>query len=257
MCLYLLFFLKGLHYNQVMPRRPKSQAALCGCTVAGLHPGQGKHATYIVPFTGWLLLWAAEAYARLAMPCFEGGAGHDGFADPGSFSGGIYRSSLSGGWQIGSIVATLPLAWVAWQAFRQRHTQRLLIWTAAGLMLTGCLGYGLFGQVAQSRRGYERLTARLNTLDPDRRLPVLVYRKCLPSISFYRGALAVMALGKEREVQFERTPDYHTYYLTSPEEVQAFLAGYDRLFVVAEPEQMPELIARQGWFVTRWPLTAG
>ena len=243
---YLLFFLKGLHYHQVMPRRLKILLIYIAAPLVVFTLAKGKHATYIVPFYGVASLWAAEAYARLAMPWLRRAVlGMLGLLALAPVVAAFTVHPLASGWQVCSAVAALPLAWVVWQAFRERHTQRLLIWTAAGLLMTGCMGYVLFGQATHNRRGYEQLTARLNALDPDRRLPVLVYRKSLPSISFYRGALAVMALGKEREVQFEQNDDYRVAYVASHEKLQDFLARNTRLFVVAEPEEMVGLSVGQ------------
>lgn len=239
---YLLFFLKGLHYHQVMPRRLKILLIYVAAPLLVLTLAKGKHASYIVPFYGVSSLWAAEAYARLAMPRLRAVVlGMLGLLALAPLGAAVALRPLAGYWQACSVAAILPLAWLAWKAFRERHTQRLLMWTAASLMLASCLGYVLYGQVAHVRRGYERLAARLNLLDPDRRLPVLVYRKSLPSISFYRGALAVMALGKEREVQFEQNADYRASYLASYGELQDFMDNNSRLFIVADARDIPDL----------------
>ncbi len=244
---YLLFFLKGLRYHQVMPRRLKILLIYVAAPLLVFSLAKGKHASYIVPFYGIASLWAAEAYARLAMPWLRQAVlGLLGLLVLAPLVAVFVIHPLSGGWQVVSAGACLPLAWLTWQAFQERRSQRLLVWTAACLMLVGCLGYALFGQVAHGRRGYERLVAKLNSLDPARDLPVLVYRKSLPSVSFYRGELAVMALGSSREIQFEHNDHYRNWYLTSDQELGDFLADRPRLFVIAEAREMQNLAAEQG-----------
>ncbi len=243
---YLLFFLKGLRYHQVMPRRLKVLLIYVAAPLLVFSLAKGKHASYIVPFYGVASLWAAEAYARLAMPWLRQAVlGLLGLLALTPLIAVLVVHPLGGGWQVISAAASLPLVLLTWQAFRERRSQRLLLWTAACLMLVGCLGYGLYGQVAHGRRGYERLVTKLNSLDPAHELPVLVYRKSLPSVSFYRGELAVMALGSSREIQFEQDDRYRNWYLTSDQELQDFLAGRPRLFVIAEPEEMLNLVAEQ------------
>jgi 4-amino-4-deoxy-L-arabinose transferase-like glycosyltransferase len=243
---YLFFFLKGLGYHQVMPRRLKVLLIYVVAPLVVFSLAKGKHATYIVPFYGIAALWTAEVYARLAMPRLRAVVlGLLGLLALAPLAAVFAVRPLAGYWQALSAAASLPLAWLAWQAFRDRRSQRLLLWTAASLLLAGCLGYMLYGEASQNRRGYERLADRLNTLDSGRRLPVLVYHKFLPSVSFYRGALAVMALGEEREVQFEQDDGYRSWYLANDRELQDFLARHPRLFVVARPGEMPALASGQ------------
>ncbi len=243
---YLFFFLKGLGYHQVMPRRLKVLLIYVAAPLLIFSLAKGKHATYIVPFYGIAALWTAEVYARLAMPRLRAAVlGLLGLLALAPLAATIAVRPLAGYWQALSAAFFLPLAWLAWQAFRDRRSQRLLLWTAVSLLLAGCLGYMLYGEASHDRRGYERLADRLNALDSGRRLPVLAYHKFLPSVSFYRGALAVMALGEEREVQFEQDEGYRAWYLANDRELQAFLARQPRLFVVARPEEMPGLAAGQ------------
>ena len=43
------------------------------------------------------------------------------------------------------------------------------------------------------------MVTRMNQLDPERQIPTLVYKKNLPSISFYRQKLAIMALARREK----------------------------------------------------------
>jgi 4-amino-4-deoxy-L-arabinose transferase-like glycosyltransferase len=241
---YLFFFLKGLCYHQVMPRRLKVLLLYVGVPLIVFSLAKGKHATYIVPFFGIAALWTAEVYARLAMPRLRaivlvllGLLALAPLATP------LALPSLPGTWQIVAAAFFPVMGWLVWKGYRDRRTQRLLLWTAVSLMFAGCLGSFLYGQMSGKSRGYEDLTARLNAMDPARRVPVLVYRKFLPSISFYRQALAVMALGEERETRFERNGGYRAWYLTDDGEVRNYVSRQPRLFVVAKPREMSSLAA--------------
>lgn len=92
-------------------------------------------------------------------------------------------------------------------------------------------------------KAYRALVEPCIIRDPDKRVPIMVYRAFLPSISFYRGELAVMALGREREVMFETDDRYKQWYLTTDEEVRRFAGSRDRLFVVTEPKDLASLQA--------------
>lgn len=95
----------------------------------------------------------------------------------------------------------------------------------------------------RAMKAYRALADACTARDPDKRVPVMVYRGFLPSISFYRGELAVMALGREREVMFETDTRYRQWYLTTEDEVRRFAGSRDRLFVVTEPKDLPSLQA--------------
>ena len=208
---------------------------------------KGKHATYIVPFYGVAALWAAEAYARLAMPRLRIATLLQlGILALAPAVAAFAIRPLSPAWQVLAASISLPLGWLAWQAFKDRRSQHFLLWTACSLLLAGCLGYALFGQKAHNRRGFELLTRHINTLDPNRRLPIMVYDKTLPSVSFYRGQLAIMAMGGEREIAFENDDAFRNYYLTTDAEVETFLSSNPRLFIVTRPHEIQQLSTRQG-----------
>lgn len=243
---YVLFFLKGLRHHQTMPRRLKVLLIYVVAPLIVFSLSKGKHATYIAPFYGVAALWTAEVYARLAMPRLRSATllllAILAIA-PAVAS--IVIRPLSLPWQVLAACMSLPLAWLAWRAFRDRTSQQFLFWTACSLLIAGCLGYAVFGQKAHYRRGFELLTGHINALDPERRLPVLVYRGNLPSVSFYRGHLAIMAMGGEREIAFEKDAAFRDYYLTSDTEIDAFLANTPQLFIVARTEDLHRLATRQ------------
>ena len=62
-------------------------------------------------------------------------------------------------------------------------------------------------------KSYRPMVTKMNELDPQRQVPTLVYTGFLPSISFYRQELAIMALGKPRETMFETNDRYRQWYV--------------------------------------------
>jgi hypothetical protein len=89
-------------------------------------------------------------------------------------------------------------------------------------------------------KGFRPMVERMNGLDPDRKVRTLVYKEFLPSISFYRRELAVMAMGRVREVDFEKDEAYRQWYVRTGEELRAAVSGRPRLFVVCEPNHVGE-----------------
>ncbi|BAI80457.1 conserved hypothetical protein [Deferribacter desulfuricans SSM1] len=85
-------------------------------------------------------------------------------------------------------------------------------------------------------RGYRQMGLYLNKLDPDKKLDILVYNGFIPSLSFYRDKLVVMAYGKERETQFEKDEKYKSYYLTNDNEIMQFVKERGSFFLVTRPK---------------------
>jgi 4-amino-4-deoxy-L-arabinose transferase len=87
---------------------------------------------------------------------------------------------------------------------------------------------------ASEFKAYEAMTAAINQRDPERRLEVLVYQDFLPSISFYRNRLAVMALGRDRETLFQDDDAFRQTTLASDIALNTFLSDRAEIFVVAK-----------------------
>ena len=62
-------------------------------------------------------------------------------------------------------------------------------------------------------KGYRTMVMKMNALDPQRQVPTVVYKGFLPSVSFYRQELAIMALGRPRETMFEVNDNYRQWYV--------------------------------------------
>ena len=97
--------------------------------------------------------------------------------------------------------------------------------------------------VQDRMKGYRPMVMKMNALDPQRQVPTLVYTGFLPSVSFYRQQLAIMAMGRPRETQFEENDRYRTWYVQSDVELKENLADLPRVFVVTEPEHIGKFSA--------------
>ncbi len=227
---WTFFFLWGLVKTKTFPRRVRILLLYLVVPFIVFTVAKGKHATYILPLYGMAALFTAEAFFRFAMPLgrfltlvlvtLMGAApAVAGFLLPELAD---YRVPLG-------VASGLGLA-VAWGVFRALRSERFLAWVSVGIVLFSVTGYAAFAKVTHHRRGYERLVDHLNQLDPQRQLP--------PSVSFYRGQLAVMALGAPREVQFQDDGSYRLYYLDTDRDVTDYLADHPALFVVLHPGEI-------------------
>lgn len=79
--------------------------------------------------------------------------------------------------------------------------------------------------------GFEYMVDTANSIDPDRKLESICYKRDLPSTSFYRNKLSVMALGTIRETQFQKDESFKRYYIQSGEEISDFLKNNKQFFL--------------------------
>ncbi len=79
--------------------------------------------------------------------------------------------------------------------------------------------------------GFENMVKTANKLDPERKLESVCYKRDLPSVSFYRNKIAVMAFGMQRETQFEKNETYKKYYIESETEMKNFLKNNKEFFL--------------------------
>jgi hypothetical protein len=176
---------------------------------------------------------AAEAFARFPMPRLRLAAlAVLAPVAPALAGAGFFYRPLAGK-QVPLVVAGLLAGVLLWQAWRCRRRPAFLSWIAVFFLFLITVGIWGTGVAGPQMRGYERMAAALNRLDPGRHLEVLVYRGFLPSLSFYRGRLAVMAFGETRNTQFQHNQNYRRYYVRTEEALRSFLATKKALFVVA------------------------
>lgn len=110
-----------------------------------------------------------------------------------------------------------------------------------------CIGYQALPSLEKTTKGYEQMTAKINSIDPDRRYDTVIYKSFLPSVSFYRGKTAIMALGRMREVEFEKNEGYRKGYAENATELVKLLNGEDRVFMITEPGNLGEFQQTTGF----------
>lgn len=79
--------------------------------------------------------------------------------------------------------------------------------------------------------GFENMVKMANSIDPERKLESVCYKKDLPSVSFYRNKIAIMAFGNQRETQFEKDDNYKKYYIQSENEMKGFIQNNKEFFL--------------------------
>jgi 4-amino-4-deoxy-L-arabinose transferase len=204
---------------------------------------KGKHATYIAPLYGVLSVFTAGSMAVFPALRLRGlsvallallavAPGVAGFAVP----------ALKG-MRLPLLAAAGVALMMAWRAYAHRADDRFLPWTAGLLLFLATIGTGAYAPIVRETRAYETMTAAINRVDPDRSLDILVYRGHLPSVSFYRGKLAAMAIGMPREVQFEAGEAWRDSYIESQESLGRYLSSRKELFVIASPGNLDSLLA--------------
>lgn len=92
-------------------------------------------------------------------------------------------------------------------------------------------------------KGYRPMVNKMNGIDPMRQVPTVVYKRFLPSISFYRQELAIMASlgrGRPRETIFELNDRYRQWHVETVPELKEKVSKMPRVFVVTEPQKIEE-----------------
>lgn len=117
-------------------------------------------------------------------------------------------------------------------------TDRMLPATAAIMLVIATAAFLLVPQQLNTLKYYKKIVLEMNRLDPAQQVPVVLYREFLPSVSFYRQKLAIMANGRDREVGFEEDAAYRQWYIEKDEEIQPALAGMDRLFLITGQDNL-------------------
>ena len=103
--------------------------------------------------------------------------------------------------------------------------------------------YLLLPLVGNEFRSYKTLTDKLNTVDPEKKYEVIVYNSFIPSISFYRNKIAVMAFSKTREIQFEDRDTYKKYYINDFATLKTFIDEKEHFFLVINPKELANTVS--------------
>jgi 4-amino-4-deoxy-L-arabinose transferase-like glycosyltransferase len=232
---WILFFLKGLFRMKDLPLKVRVLLVYVVAPLVIFSVAMGKHATYILPFYGVLAIYTAEVFTCFAMPRLRQLALAVAALLAIAPAVASFVVPELAALRLPFFIASFSGAGLAWLVFRYLRTEQFLIWTAAALIFFSIPAHTAFVAINRERNAYEEMVASLDALDPAHSLPIMVYTDFLPSISFYRGQLATMALCGKRETQFQPEESYRGFYLETAEDVEKYLRTRPRLFVVMPP----------------------
>ncbi len=103
--------------------------------------------------------------------------------------------------------------------------------------------YLLLPFVGNEFKSYKTLTNKLNLIDPKRKYETIVYNSFIPSISFYRNKLSIMAFSKTRETQFESNNAYKDYYINDTITLKRLIENEKKFFLVVNPKELSNTIS--------------
>ena len=237
---YTLFFLKGLRHWKRLPRRFRILFFYIAAPLLVFTLAKGKHATYILPFYGICAILTSRMLQQDRMPALRTATAAILLipALAPSIAGSIYpvlTDSL-----ILLLPGTLLLVGVWYLLWKNRGEESFWAWTALFMLLFSGVSLVTVGAAGPDMRGYQQMTAAINRQDPQRQLETLVYHGFLPSISFYRNKLAVMADHDQRETRFQSEGSYRRWYLNTNNELEDFLTRTPELFVVVRKRNIAE-----------------
>ncbi len=230
---YILFFLKGLWRWKELQPQLKAVLLYIAVPLLVFSLVKGKHATYILPFygscgiaTAWFLQQDTMLRLRtlatwLLLPLALGLA-----------AAGFLYPPLAGKviWLVAAGLVGLVLWWQVWNS---RKRESYWGWTALLMLFVVDVGIWGAGIAGSEMRGYQKMANEMNRIDPQHHLETVVFQDFLPSLSFYRNHLAVMAFGGQRETQFQPEESYRPWLIENETELQDFLRKHSELFVVS------------------------
>jgi len=242
---YVLFLVRGMASFRRMVPAMRTLLVYIVLPFLVFSVVKGKHATYIAPLYGVIAVFTAESMAVFPSPVLRRiSAAMLALLAAAPGAAGLAVPALHGA-RLPLLAASAAALGMVWRSLECRSDDRFLHWTAACLLFLGTVGTGMYALSSRESRAYETMTAGINRLDPERTRDVLVYRGHLPSISFYRGKLAAMAFGMDREVQFEKDDAWKDAWIADRESLKRYLAGRKELFVVASPGALASLLAER------------
>ena len=229
---YIFFFLKSLFKYRKIDKKIAVLIIYVLTPFFVFSIAESKLSTYILPFYPIASLVAYESfkkfknrYERIAtfvvLFILDIGIGASGYFYPplNTHKFTLILISLFG------LFLITPVYLNMYKNTLIKHTSIFLIFIAA------CV-YTVIPSIGPYIRGYSVMAQSINRLDPQKKLNVLVYGKSLPSISFYRNKIAVMAYGKNRDLEFETNNNYKKYYIDNEKDMQQFLKNNTYFFTI-------------------------
>jgi len=235
---YIFFFLKSLFKYRKIDKKIAVLIIYVLTPFFVFSIAESKLSTYILPFYPIASLVAYESfkkfknrYERIAtfvvLFILDIGIGASGYFYPplNTHKFTLILISLFG------LFLITPVYLNMYKNTLIKHTSIFLIFIAA------CV-YTVIPSIGPYIRGYSVMAQSINRLDPQKKLNVLVYEKTLPSISFYRNKIAVMAYGRNRDLEFETNNNYKKYYIDNEKDIQQFLKDNAYFFTIIKAKSI-------------------
>lgn len=108
---------------------------------------------------------------------------------------------------------------------------KFILYASVFLVLIFNLGYYLTDVFQGKLMGFENLVKFINKIDSEKKMEVLCFKRDLPSISFYRNKIAVMAMATKRETQFQKDYEYKKFYIENEDELIEFFNNHKKFFL--------------------------
>lgn len=245
---YSFYLFRGVCNYRAWSPRFRAQLLYLLLPLVVFCASKSKLPPYIVPFYGTAALMAVYVYQEFKSR----------WDDRVAF---IFLLTLTAGLAVAGFVsprleaARLPLALSGSAALlvvislrRLISTDKILPAVAGLLIAVTTLCYLFMPLLDKQMKSYKQMVLQLNLLDPQRKIPTVVYKGFLPSISFYRQNLAIMVEGsKTRELKFETDDAYRQWYFESLTEMNRAMSREERLFLVTEPQNIAEFAQGSGF----------
>lgn len=124
-----------------------------------------------------------------------------------------------------------------WVLYKRQNLMTLSFYIIF-LMLSG---YFITPFIGRYINGYSEMADYANKLDPERKMTFVSYHADIPSMSFYRRKMSVIALGRKRETEFEKTEDYKKYYIDDSEKFSTTISSEDRFLITMSPKYLKNI----------------
>ena len=242
---YSVSFLRGIWRVRECPPRIRALMIYVFLPLLVFCISKSKLPPYILPFFGTAALLSVYSYREFRsvwddratfaiMMILAAGIGIAGFVWPAV---NHFRTGL--------VCAGVITLMVCFMSRRFVITDWTLRFAPVLMICVSVIAFVLLAipSVQDRMKGYRPMAMKMNELDPQRKVPTLVYMGFLPSISFYRQELAIMAMTKPREILFEINDNYRNWYVQNEVELKEKLSIMPRVFVVTEPKHIGEFVS--------------
>jgi 4-amino-4-deoxy-L-arabinose transferase-like glycosyltransferase len=244
---WAFFVLKGAFKVRGMPTPYRVLLLYIAVPLLVFTLSKSKLATYILPFYGVASILAAytirtypTSFLRLASAVMLTSLSI-AFGAAGLFYKPLAPvAHMCAGFGSIMLVASLVL-------WRVALTEQFTYAAALVILLFSLFGYTTAPAMEPEIRTFRKMAAEINRVDPQKRLELVVYRTYLPSLSFYRGKLSVMALAREKDVQFEDDLAFKEHYVTSVDELRSLLGQKREVLLVADKRDAGEFELQLGF----------